>query len=173
MEKDTIVPLLVGALILAILGLLAAVGILAYLLLKKSQQRQHKTATAGAFGNIARSTAEQVSNPSPGNSFSSTNAPGDTGHGELSVTNEKVSPHYSPTEGFCANHSDIMAQGTCAICGDLFCETCLKSYEMLHFCSEHYPLFINNKWVEVETIKTSPSDPESGVALYSHKVAGI
>ncbi len=143
MEKETIVPLLIGALVLAILGLLVAVCILAYLLLKKAPAAQNRVSPVN----------DQMANPLPSSSYASINTPNEL----------------SQTEGFCTNHSDIIAQGTCAICGDLFCETCLKTYEMLHFCSEHYQTFINHTWVEVETIKTSPSDPEGGLALYSYK----
>ncbi len=140
MEKDTLLPLLVGALMLATIGLIAAVGILAYLLFKKtSGEKKHES-------------SPEVAN-------------------EITVVEEPQTPsaYAEHTQGLCANHPDIIAQGMCAICAELFCETCLKAYEMLHFCNEHYELFINHKWVEIETVKTSPNDPESGLSLYTHK----
>ncbi|MBI2522232.1 MAG: hypothetical protein HYV97_17565 [Bdellovibrio sp.] len=157
MEKDTIVPLLIGALILATLGLLMAVGILAYLLLKRTNPDRNQNPTTNPCEKQQGPEEGKNDNaPIPAlinNSFESTHSTSDFGH----------------TEGYCSNHCDIPARGTCAICGELFCENCLKNYEVLHFCGEHYQLFLNHKWVEVETIKTSPNDPERGLALYSFK----
>jgi|GEM_PF-708079 len=76
---------------------------------------------------------------------------------------------HEDVQGMCLNHKDTMAAGMCAICTELFCETCLREHETLAFCTEHYALFLNHKWVEVETVITTPQDPESALHLHRHK----
>lgn len=135
MEKESVLLLLVTALIFALVGLLAALGILVYLLLKK-----------------AKNEGTTLSAPVP--LTSSENIPG---------------TFRDNAQGLCQNHPDLMASGMCAICAGMFCETCLKAYETLHFCNEHYELFLNSKWVEVETIKSTPIRPHDGLELHVHK----
>ena len=71
--------------------------------------------------------------------------------------------------GFCFNHSDQHAQGTCAICENSFCEKCLWEHEKTHFCPEHYRLFMDSKWVELSRVHSTPDTPEAALALYDLK----
>lgn len=70
----------------------------------------------------------------------------------------------------CTLHPYEHSHGICSICSEHFCEKCLSNNEGLNFCKEHFSLLTENEWDEVITIKTSPNNPESGVAIYElHK----
>lgn len=85
-----------------------------------------------------------------------------------SISNEKNDDKKSPY-GFCTNHPELHAQGTCAICENSFCEKCLWEHEKTHFCPEHYRVFMDNKWVELAKIHSTPDTPEAALALYDLK----
>lgn len=77
---------------------------------------------------------------------------------------EKKSIH-----GFCFNHPEQHAQGTCAICENCYCEKCLWEHEKTLFCPDHYRLFMDNKWLELIQVQSTPDKPESALALYELK----
>ncbi len=69
----------------------------------------------------------------------------------------------------CYNHPQIPSTGTCSICNKTFCETCLKEFEKLNFCTNHYQLFLKHEWDEIDTVKTTPDQPEKALYLYRFK----
>ena len=79
--------------------------------------------------------------------------------------------HTNPrdTSLFCQNHNNEAAEGSCAICDDYFCSTCLKPFKNLQYCKDHFSLIMRFEWQEILTLKTSSSNPEEGVLLYDLK----
>ncbi len=69
----------------------------------------------------------------------------------------------------CSIHIEKKSAGLCSMCEGPFCEDCLKSHENLNFCSEHYRTFLENKWAELQTVKTNPDTPKEGIFLYQFK----
>ena len=93
---------------------------------------------------------------------------------QLKKTNEKIfneTPEKSElnTEGFCSFHSTVKAEATCAICEELICESCNRSYETLHFCPEHFKIFHQFEWQMLESIKTNPDDAHLSEYLFQFK----
>jgi len=72
-------------------------------------------------------------------------------------------------ENQCHKHKDKSPDGQCAICNQYFCSNCLKEHENLSFCSEHYQIFITNKWEVAHTVKTTPEQPTPGIELFKEK----
>lgn len=72
-------------------------------------------------------------------------------------------------EANCHLHPQEPSEAACAICDDYFCKACIKTYENKNFCKEHSSYFLNFKWKDVYTLKSTPSDPEAGVRLVEWK----
>ncbi|MCE3012707.1 MAG: hypothetical protein LW878_06530 [Proteobacteria bacterium] len=72
-------------------------------------------------------------------------------------------------EANCHLHPNEPSEAACAICDDYFCKTCIKTYENKHFCKEHSGFFLNFKWKDVYTLKSTPNDPEAGVRVVEWK----
>ena len=72
-------------------------------------------------------------------------------------------------EYFCVNHSTIEGVGMCSICSDTFCDKCLKNLDNLNFCPEHFKLYNENEWEEIDSVKSSSETPEMGIELYKFK----
>lgn len=72
-------------------------------------------------------------------------------------------------EANCHLHPSEPSEAACAICDDYFCKSCIKTYENKNFCKEHSSLFLNYKWKDVFTLKSTPNDPEAGVRLVEWK----
>jgi hypothetical protein len=72
-------------------------------------------------------------------------------------------------EASCHLHPKEPSEGSCAICAEYFCKSCLKSQQSLLFCREHLNLYLNSPWSEVCNVKSSPTDPEAGVELIDWK----
>lgn len=70
---------------------------------------------------------------------------------------------------YCHVHEKDPGKGTCCICERSCCETCLKEYDGLSFCSEHLRTFSENKWTDITNIKTTPNDPEAAIFVYKFK----
>ena len=89
------------------------------------------------------------------------------------VHEEAVSKNQDPTismaTGYCHNHHTEKAVATCGICGDLLCEECVREYETLNFCPEHFDLYIRHDWDVVETVKTTPNEAHKSFYLYDFK----
>jgi hypothetical protein len=72
-------------------------------------------------------------------------------------------------EASCHLHPKEPSEGSCAICAEYFCKSCLKPQQSLLFCREHLNLYLNSQWSEVCNVKSSPTDPEAGVELIDWK----
>ncbi len=72
-------------------------------------------------------------------------------------------------EANCHIHVKEPSEGMCAICGQFFCKSCLKTQGNLVFCREHLGIYLNAHWSEVHKLQSSPDDPEAGVALVEWK----
>ncbi len=72
-------------------------------------------------------------------------------------------------EANCHLHPSEPSEAACAICDDYFCKSCIKTYENKHFCKEHSAYFLNFKWRDVYTLKSTPDDPEAGVRVVEWK----
>lgn len=89
-------------------------------------------------------------------------------------THEHSSPsnHQKKTEvvaSYCENHPNEQAQGICAICEGSYCEKCLKEDESLNFCPEHFNTYLENSWLSFHKVRTTPTESENGIILYSLK----
>ena len=72
-------------------------------------------------------------------------------------------------EATCHLHPKEPSEGACAICGQYFCQSCLKSHGTLWFCREHLNLFLGSEWQEAHTVKSTPDNPEAGVEVVEFK----
>lgn len=84
----------------------------------------------------------------------------------LEARSLKASQHIEAT---CRLHPKEPSEGSCAICAEYFCKSCLKPQQSLLFCREHVSLYLNSSWSEVCNIKSNPNDPEAGVELIDWK----
>jgi hypothetical protein len=66
----------------------------------------------------------------------------------------------------CHIHKEVSAQAFCSICKLSLCENCVLEDENLYFCSGHFQLYLNEEWVELETIITTPNNSEDGMYIY-------
>lgn len=71
--------------------------------------------------------------------------------------------------GYCVAHSREIAVAMCAICGDLVCDECHRGHDSLHFCTKHFETFLRYKWKVLDTVITTPNNPEKGLYLYQFK----
>lgn len=85
------------------------------------------------------------------------------------LTENSTQKSSSPPAAYCSQHPELPAEGSCGICHDLFCQSCLKPYKTHNFCKEHLSEVMNFEWVDVKTVKSSPDNPEIGVHLIDFK----
>lgn len=85
------------------------------------------------------------------------------------IVNPTPSKNEMTLQYFCKNHPDDHSEGTCAICENSFCKTCLKHHENLHFCFDHYELYMKENWTKISTVKANPNNPDEGIQLYQLK----
>jgi hypothetical protein len=69
----------------------------------------------------------------------------------------------------CSNHKDLPTVGSCLICEDVFCESCLIEHEGMYFCRDHFKIYANFKWIQVTDFKTNANEPEAGLFIYEFK----
>lgn len=69
----------------------------------------------------------------------------------------------------CAFHPDRDPIGVCAICEQACCESCLREWEHLNFCSEHLKTFAENEWVHITNEMTTPETAEKSSYIYEFK----
>lgn len=91
---------------------------------------------------------------------------------ELSVSFDKAK--FKKTEiitekFYCKNHTETATAGSCLICEDVFCESCLIEHEGMYFCREHFKIFANYKWKQITDVKTTPNTPEDGLYIWDFK----
>lgn len=77
----------------------------------------------------------------------------------------------APPELTCQNHEKENAKGLCAICGESFCEKCLFSDDVLSFCRDHFQIYLQSKWKEIETVMTTPDDSHASMYIHDFKQA--
>ncbi len=82
--------------------------------------------------------------------------------------NKKANNHKF-TSVYCKIHENLEATGKCAICEEPFCENCIKSYEHLRFCPEHFKLYNSSKWTPIAKYKSTPGKEIQGIYLYDKK----
>lgn len=70
---------------------------------------------------------------------------------------------------YCVHHPQDHAVGICAICQESICDDCVKEHDGISFCTAHFRFFLNNEWVEMKSIKTTPETPETAMPLYDFK----
>ena len=88
---------------------------------------------------------------------------------EAAQAPEIVEPFTEKEINSCHNHEKEFSKGTCCICEKSYCESCLKEWDGLTFCSEHLKTFSENKWVGITNIKTTPNNPEAAMFIYKFK----
>jgi hypothetical protein len=66
----------------------------------------------------------------------------------------------------CHIHDDVHAEAFCSICKDALCENCIREDENVYFCSEHFQLYLRSEWIELDTVTTTPNNPEDGMYIY-------
>jgi hypothetical protein len=69
----------------------------------------------------------------------------------------------------CSVHPQNPSENECLICYQPLCQTCVKTFKTLHFCTEHLAYFLKINWSEVGKVKTHPEKPEEGVELLAWK----
>jgi hypothetical protein len=69
----------------------------------------------------------------------------------------------------CSKHKDLPTVGSCLICEDVFCESCLIEHEGMFFCKDHFKTYANHKWKQVTDFKTNANEPEAGIFIYDFK----
>lgn len=145
--SENIILILVTALVLVVFLLVGVILFLFRALMKEkdmTQDQEHSTEPSRATANQSKS---ELLRQSPLNQ---------SGPSEDQIT-------------YCANHPNDNAKGLCSICQECFCEECIKEHDGLSFCGPHFRLYINEDWVELETIKTTPETPESAFPIYDFK----
>lgn len=69
----------------------------------------------------------------------------------------------------CVLHPKEPSEGSCAICNQYFCHSCLKPQQSMLFCREHVGIYLAAAWAEVHSVKSNPHDVEAGVELVEWK----
>ncbi|MBT7611550.1 MAG: hypothetical protein HN576_17470 [Bacteriovoracaceae bacterium] len=69
----------------------------------------------------------------------------------------------------CHHHDKIQAQAFCSICKLALCEDCVRDDKNIYFCQDHFQLYLQSDWVELETVTTNPNHPEDGMYIYEFK----
>ena len=75
----------------------------------------------------------------------------------------------TPPVGTCVNHTEKRAVATCAICDILICEDCVSSDETLHFCHEHFQVYLSNEWKAIASEVTTPENTTKSEYLFQFK----
>jgi len=153
--SETYLQIIVILLIVLIIAILALIGSFAFMIFRRAEGKSTPSVP------LPRSDSAQ-----------------DKKHEENSRSEEVVREHNSskpeknplaPAIGICFKHPEQIAVSACAICAQLLCENCVREHETLQFCPEHFEMFLNYKWVEIETVATTPQTPERGMYLYEFK----
>jgi len=74
-----------------------------------------------------------------------------------------------PTIENCYLHPEIQARGICALSSHPICERCLREDDGVIVAAEYFRLYLENKWVPLETILTTPETTEASAHLYEFK----
>lgn len=74
-----------------------------------------------------------------------------------------------PTIENCYLHPEIQARGVCALSSHPICERCLREDDGVIVSAEYFRIYLENKWVPLETILTTPDTTEASAHLYDFK----
>ena len=74
-----------------------------------------------------------------------------------------------PTIENCYLHPEIQARGICALSSQPICDRCLREDDGVIIAAEYFRLYLENKWVPLETILTTPETTEASAHLYEFK----
>lgn len=85
------------------------------------------------------------------------------------VEQTKILSKNTPPIGTCVNHTEKRAVATCAICDILICEDCVSSDETLHFCHEHFQVYLSNEWKAIASEVTTPDNTAKSDYLIQFK----
>lgn len=88
---------------------------------------------------------------------------------KLRLAEAKTAKRKLREEATCVVHQKEPSEGSCAICNQYFCQSCLKPQQSLLFCREHVSIYLSSSWAEVHSVKSNPHDPEAGVELVDWK----
>jgi hypothetical protein len=69
----------------------------------------------------------------------------------------------------CHYHPEERARGMCAISNEPLCEHCLREHEGIIVGPEHFRTLLENDWLAIETILTTPESTEASAHLYDFK----
>jgi hypothetical protein len=70
---------------------------------------------------------------------------------------------------YCHNHPDKNSIGSCLICEEVFCESCLIEHDGMFFCKEHFKIFANCEWEQISDVKTTPDTPMDSMYIWDFK----
>ena len=66
-----------------------------------------------------------------------------------------------------AQPTDKKIAGLCGICEKELAEEDHFEIDNIHFCKEHYNLYIKNDWQEISDQRTTADTPEAGIYIYN------
>jgi len=69
----------------------------------------------------------------------------------------------------CVFHPERDPVGVCAICEAACCESCLREWEHLNFCSDHIKLYAAHNWEPITNERTTANSPEASSYIYDFK----
>lgn len=69
----------------------------------------------------------------------------------------------------CLYHPEERARGLCAISSEPICEHCLRENDGIIVGPEHFRTLIENEWIAIETILTTPDSTEASAHLFEFK----
>ena len=69
----------------------------------------------------------------------------------------------------CPNHPHCKTLLTCSLCEKGFCEECLQEADGLIFCSPHFKMFKEGKWVIANRVSCSNDENSKALLLFRKK----
>lgn len=85
------------------------------------------------------------------------------------TTSSKIIRPPDPTLLMCLYHPEERAHAACAISNEPICERCVREHEGVLVSAEYFKMLIENDWVAIETVMTTPDSPEASAHLYAFK----
>lgn len=87
---------------------------------------------------------------------------------ELSKSEESPSKNIVKSP-FCFDHPDLLADGTCSIDGECYCEQCLTKVDDIKIARKNIDAYANYEWCELGMFKNSKSDHDFKERIYKIK----
>ena len=73
----------------------------------------------------------------------------------------------------CPNHPHCKTLLTCSLCEKGFCEECLQEADGLIFCSPHFKMFKEGKWVIANRVSCSNDENSKALLLFRKKNGNV